>query len=142
MTRLVLIYCQENKGEASERAEHLAAFPKLTGENHLDLLMFWSQAELQELQGTNVLNMAERLIGEMPEDFASLSNAIQKTDSDFLATHGITLERYTWARAIQFSRCFGLPHQGAKLHLVPPYIDLMNHGGHYLSGCKVLLTLA
>ena len=59
---------------------------------------------------------------------------------DFFSRHKITLERYIWARAVQFSRAVQVTtSSGVPLHLLPPQVDRLNHASKFDSNCQIEL---
>ncbi|KAJ8905899.1 hypothetical protein NDN08_002402 [Rhodosorus marinus] len=70
----------------------------------LDLPMFWTDAELEYLRGSALLEKVNSIKVRISEEFSSVLEALpaeMKKD--------ITLDRYTWAQGILFSRAFELP---------------------------------
>lgn len=56
---------------------------------------------------------------------------------DFFPRHKITLQRYIWARGVQFSRAIQvMASSGVAVHLVPPELDRLNHASKFDANCK------
>ena len=50
------------------------------------------------------------------------------------------MERYIWARAVQFSRAVQVTtSSGVPLHLLPPQVDRLNHASKFDSNCQIEL---
>jgi len=85
------------KGDGSERAAHLRSMPPV-----YDSTLFWSEAELAHLRGSDWLDLARRFAEELEADWAALQS--QPAVAALLSRHGLGIEAYRWAYATVKSR--------------------------------------
>uniref|UniRef100_A0A7S3A360 Rubisco LSMT substrate-binding domain-containing protein n=1 Tax=Rhodosorus marinus TaxID=101924 RepID=A0A7S3A360_9RHOD len=70
----------------------------------LDLPIFWTDAELEYLRGSSLLEKVKSIKVRISEEFSRVLQALPGKVKE-----EITLDRYTWAQGILFSRAFELP---------------------------------
>ena len=85
------------KGDGSERAAHLRSMPLV-----YDSTLFWSEAELAHLRGSDWFGLARRFAEELEADWAALQS--QPAVAALLSRHGLGIEAYRWAYATVKSR--------------------------------------
>ncbi|GLJ51996.1 hypothetical protein SUGI_1105260 [Cryptomeria japonica] len=91
----------------------------------LDSPMFWSEEELAELQGTQLLSSTLGYKDYVGNEFLKVQDEVIAPNRH-LFDSDITEEDFLWAFGILRSRAF-LPLTGDNLALVP-FADLVNHG--------------
>jgi len=134
----LLLLHERSRGDASSRRLHLASLP-----SSYEGVLFWSQAELEELQASPLRALAARLQAQAADDFAELASL-------GLLPADASLPDYCWALATVHSRGMDLPVAGDEglERLVVPFLDLANdergldtcHAYERSSGAVVLLA--
>ena len=92
----------------------------------LDSPLLWSEEELQELQGTQLLGSVAGYLEFLESEFTGLSEQVFEPNSEIFDPEVYTYEAFRWAFGILRSRTFA-PLIGDDLALVP-IADLVNHG--------------
>ena len=115
------------KGSASAWRDHLEELP--TAYNST---LFWSAAELAELEGSPWKGLAERFAEEAAADWAALRSKLAAAaelggGDDLLARHQLAWDDYLWAYATLKSRAVEARVDGAQARLMAPGFDLFNH---------------
>ncbi|RLN54959.1 hypothetical protein BBJ29_008342 [Phytophthora kernoviae] len=119
---LHLMY-ERSKGAESFFAPFIASLPK-----EFDLPVSWSEAELNELKGTNVLLLTQMMKRQLQHDFENIHQAIAEDFPEiFAALPTLTMEDYVWAMSVIWSRAFGVSKDGKYLHVLCPAMDMFNH---------------
>mmetsp|Transcript_9266 Transcript_9266/g.30781 ORF Transcript_9266/g.30781 Transcript_9266/m.30781 type:complete len:443 (+) Transcript_9266:53-1381(+) len=108
------------KGDGSERAAHLRSMPPV-----YDSTLFWSEAELAHLRGSDWLDLARRFAEELEADWAALQS--QPAVAALLSRHGLGIEAYRWAYATVKSRAAEVGMGDEKKRLLAPRFDMFNH---------------
>ncbi|XP_040383465.1 fructose-bisphosphate aldolase-lysine N-methyltransferase, chloroplastic [Oryza brachyantha] len=107
------------RGADSPWAPYLAILPRQT-----DSTIFWSEEELLEIQGTQLLNTTMGVKEYVQSEFDSVEAEIISVNKE-LFPDTVTFDDFLWAFGILRSRVFaGL--RGDKLALIP-LADLVNH---------------
>jgi len=122
---VALLICVEvERGEGAERAGHCASLPE-----SFDTAFYWSPEELEELKGTVCLRDTMSLIEETAQDFENIRGKLEKMGrGTWLEDHGVTYERYAWARSNLWSRqCDLLMPDGKRTRAMVPTFDIFNH---------------
>jgi len=83
--------------------------------------IFWSEEELQYLQGSYLLYQIDERKLAIENDY----HAICSIAPDFAGVS--TLEEFQWARMCVCSRNFGLTIHGVRTAALVPYADMLNH---------------
>ena len=122
------------KGSSSARWAHLREMPAA-----YDATLFWSEAELEWLQGSAWLGLARRFSEEADADWkplqASVGAAAASLGFDLLERHGITREAFVWAYATLKSRAAEAVVNGTPgTRLMAPAFDLFNHSDSLAPG--------
>ena len=108
------------KGEQSARWKHLASLPQC-----YDSTFFWSDSELEGLNGSPWLELARRFATEVESDWLALLNSPARA---FISERGISKADYQWAYATLKSRSAEAVVGGvAGSRLMAPGFDLFNH---------------
>ncbi|KAG7400861.1 hypothetical protein PHYBOEH_004072 [Phytophthora boehmeriae] len=114
---------ERSKGAESFFAPFIASLPK-----EFDLPVSWSEAELNELKGTNVLLLTQMMKRQLQNDFENIHQAVAEDFSElFAAFPALTMEDYVWAMSVIWSRAFGVSKGGKYLHVLCPAMDMFNH---------------
>uniref|UniRef100_A0AAV1V2T7 Rubisco LSMT substrate-binding domain-containing protein n=1 Tax=Peronospora matthiolae TaxID=2874970 RepID=A0AAV1V2T7_9STRA len=114
---------ERSKGKRSFFAPFIASLPAT-----FDLPVFWSEAELIELKGTNVLLLTQMMQRQLKRDYQSIHQEVTDEFPEIFAPlPTLTLEDYTWAMAVIWSRAFGVTKDGRYLRLLCPAMDMFNH---------------
>ncbi|CAM6109617.1 unnamed protein product [Calypogeia fissa] len=118
---LALFLITERVNPSSKWLPYISSLPQI-----LNSTLFWSDEELMELQGT-------QLLGSTLSFKEYVENEFQKVQKEVIAPNGsvfdgkiFTFEAFLWAFGILRSRTFA-PLTGDDLALVP-LADLVNHG--------------
>nr|CAB3453361.1 unnamed protein product [Digitaria exilis] len=121
----LLLLREVARGADSPWAPYLAILPRQT-----DSTIFWSEEELLEIQGTQLLSTTMGVKEYVQSEFESVEAEIINANKDlFPAT--ITFDDFLWAFGILRSRVF--PElRGDKLALIP-FADLVNHSANITS---------
>lgn len=118
------------KGGGSRFAPFLRSLPRA-----FDLPVFWTDEQLRELAGTNVLLLTQMMKRQLAADFAAIHAAIM---DEFPAVFPAadpgyarpTLADYEWAMGAIWSRAFGVTRDQRYLHVLCPAMDMFNHDVH------------
>ena len=93
----------------------------------MNLPPFWADAELKELEGSEVHTHAVRLQEELQEDFDGLEKKLQ--------CHGqVELKCFHWAWSIYSSRVMSLTSSGGAIFAIVPGLDMLNHSPEVPTG--------
>ncbi|CAN6210687.1 unnamed protein product [Urochloa humidicola] len=115
----LLLLREVARGADSPWAPYLAILPRQT-----DSTIFWSEEELLEIQGTQLLSTTVGVKEYVQSEFESVEAEIINVNKD-LFPDTITFDDFLWAFGILRSRVF--PElRGDKLALIP-FADLVNH---------------
>ncbi|XP_004956796.1 fructose-bisphosphate aldolase-lysine N-methyltransferase, chloroplastic [Setaria italica] len=115
----LLLLREVARGADSPWAPYLAILPRQT-----DSTIFWSEEELLEIQGTQLLSTTMGVKEYVQSEFESVEAEIINANKDIFPG-AITFDDFLWAFGILRSRVF--PElRGDKLALIP-FADLVNH---------------
>lgn len=92
----------------------------------LDSPLLWSEEELEELRGTQLLGSVAGYLEFLENEFTGLTEQLFEPNSEIFDPEVYTYEAFRWAFGILRSRTFA-PLTGDDLALVP-VADLVNHG--------------
>uniref|UniRef100_A0A804QA95 SET domain-containing protein n=1 Tax=Zea mays TaxID=4577 RepID=A0A804QA95_MAIZE len=121
----LLLLSEVARGADSPWAPYLAILPRQT-----DSTIFWSEEELLEIQGTQLLSTTVGVKEYVQSEFDSVQAEIISTNKD-LFPGSITFDDFLWAFGMLRSRVF--PElRGDKLALIP-FADLVNHSPNITS---------
>lgn len=110
-------------GKDSFFAPFIASLPTT-----FDLPVFWSEAELNELKGTNVLLLTQLMKQHVERDFENIHQAVAEDFPEIFASlPTLTVEDYTWAMSVIWSRAFGVSKGEKYLRVLCPAMDMFNH---------------
>lgn len=85
--------------------------------------VFWSDSQLQYLEGSDIVSeIQDRKLG-FREDYESLVKAIP----EMCQIEGVSFEEFCRVRCLVGSRNFGLRINGQKMTTMVPYADMLNH---------------
>ncbi|CAL1360352.1 unnamed protein product [Linum trigynum] len=110
---------EKSKKERSDLKAYLDVLPETT-----DSTIFWSEKELVELQGTQLLSTTTGVKQYLQREFQRVEEEILEPNSQLFPSP-VTLEDFTWAFGILRSRAFSRL-RGENLVLIP-LADLVNH---------------
>ncbi|GMF56704.1 unnamed protein product [Phytophthora fragariaefolia] len=114
---------ERSKGDESFFAPFIASMPTT-----FDMPVFWTEAELNELTGTNVLLLTQLMKQHLARDFDNIHQAVVEDFPDiFVALPTLTIEDYMWAMSVIWSRAFGVSKGGKYFHVLCPAMDMFNH---------------
>mmetsp|Transcript_33591 Transcript_33591/g.73311 ORF Transcript_33591/g.73311 Transcript_33591/m.73311 type:complete len:494 (-) Transcript_33591:326-1807(-) len=111
---------ERSLGAASDWAPYISVLP-----SSLDLPMYWSEDELKELEGTQVLESTLGYLGYAQSEYEGLQEYVFKPNPDVFPEDIYNAESFLWAFGILRSRTFD-PFVGDDIALVPG-ADLINH---------------
>lgn len=119
---LHLMY-ERSKKSASFFAPFIASMPTT-----FNLPLYWTEKELSELKGTNVLLLTQLMKQQLERDFTTIHLVvIAAFPQIFSSQPALTLEDYTWAMSVVWSRAFGITKGGKYLRILCPAMDMFNH---------------
>ena len=108
------------RASSEARWKHLASLPQC-----YDSTFFWSDSELEGLNGSPWLELARRFATEVESDWLALLNSPARA---FISERGISKADYQWAYATLKSRSAEAVVGGvAGSRLMAPGFDLFNH---------------
>ena len=117
---------ERRKGAASAHAEHVAALPL-----SYDQTLFWTDTELAEITGSNVLSITAQLKAQTQSDYDALMLALAAFPD--VAASDFSYDDYCWALASIWSRSMDLPVGSSSedgtmetLRVIAPVADLFN----------------
>lgn len=117
-----LLLIQESSNPSSKWRPYLDTLPKT-----LDSPLFWSDEELAELEGTQLLGSVVGYFEFLQNEYNKLAEEVLEPNATLFNPEVFTFEAFRWAFGILRSRSFP-PLTGEDLALVP-VADLVNHGG-------------
>ncbi|XP_031476566.1 fructose-bisphosphate aldolase-lysine N-methyltransferase, chloroplastic [Nymphaea colorata] len=106
-------------GEKSDWSPYIRILPK-----HMDSTIYWSEEELAELEGTQLLSTTLSVKEYVESEFNKVHKEIL-VPHHHVFPHPVTLDDFLWAFTILRSRAFS-QHRGENLVLIP-LADLINH---------------
>lgn len=112
----------ESSNPASKWRPYLDSLPET-----LNSPLFWSDEELAELQGTQLLGSVLSYFEFLQNEYTKLVEEVLEPNPSLFDPEVFTFEAFRWAFGILRSRSFA-PLTGEDLALVP-VADLVNHGG-------------
>lgn len=118
---VALFLIQESSNFNSKWRPYLDSLPKT-----LDSPLFWSDEELAELQGTQLLGSVVGYLAFLENEYNKLVEEVLECNAQLFDPAVFTFDAFCWAFGILRSRSFA-PLTGDELALVP-VADLMNHG--------------
>ncbi|KAE9019533.1 hypothetical protein PR003_g13039 [Phytophthora rubi] len=114
---------ERSKGDESFFAPFIASMPTT-----FDLPVFWTEAELNELKGTNVLLLTQLMKKHLERDFENIHQAVAEDVAEIFASlPTLTIDDYMWAMSVIWSRAFGVNRGGKYLRVLCPAMDMFNH---------------
>lgn len=119
---IALFLIQESSNSSSKWRPYLDSLPKT-----LDSPLFWSDEELAELQGTQLLGSVVGYFEFLQNEYNKLAEEVLEPNLKLFDPELFTFDAFRWAFGILRSRSFA-PLTGEDLALVP-VADLVNHGG-------------
>lgn len=91
-----------------------------------NLPIFWSKEELDRLENSMVFHLTNLMKKRIERDWENLFEPFSQMYPDFFG--GITIEDYTWALAVVYSRAVSFHNEtGQYVRCIPPLIDMANH---------------
>lgn len=116
----LFLISERNNTESSWKA-YLDILP-----TELDLPLFWTEEELSEIQGTQLLGSVESYREYLETEFKRLQEEVLSSYSSVFDAEIFTRDAFIWAFGILRSRTFP-PLTGEDIALVP-LADFINHG--------------
>ncbi|XP_022972838.1 ribulose-1,5 bisphosphate carboxylase/oxygenase large subunit N-methyltransferase, chloroplastic-like isoform X2 [Cucurbita maxima] len=116
---VALFLIRENLKDDSRWRRYLDILPPQT-----DSTVFWSEEELEELQGTQLLSTTLNVKEYVKSEFLKVEEQILRHHNDLFPSP-VTLDDFFWAFGILRSRAFSRL-RGQNLVLIP-FADLVNH---------------
>ena len=118
-----LMYGATIGSSACPWAGHVASLP---GPESFNTTIYWSEAELGELKGCTVFHLTQMMKRQIDTDWQSLHLPLAEAYPHVLGES--SRELYMWALSIVYSRAVGLSRRGSWIRVVPPVLDMANHG--------------
>lgn len=116
-----LFLIHESSNPSSKWRPYLDSLPQT-----LDSPLFWSDEELTELQGTQLLGSVVGYLQFLENEYNKTLEEVLERNTELFDPAVFTFDAFRWAFGILRSRSFA-PLTGEELALVP-VADLMNHG--------------
>lgn len=87
--------------------------------------LFWSPEELEELKPSAMYQLTKLLKNQIYQDWNQIYLPLKEQYPTELGH--ITLDLYTWALSVIYSRAVGFERRGQYVRIIPPLIDMANH---------------
>lgn len=87
--------------------------------------LYWTESELGELKTSNVFHLTKLMKNQIANDWNQIHGPLIENYPSILG--GSTLETYTWALSVIYSRAVGIQRNGKYVRCIPPVIDMANH---------------
>ena len=116
---------ERRMGQTSSWAAFLACLPST-----YDTPLFWTNAQLEELHGTNVYRLSNMMMTQMKQDYETVHLPFLEKYKDSLCPGSLpvcTFEDYMWACSTIWSRAFGVTTEEGYMHVLCPILDMFNH---------------
>jgi hypothetical protein len=117
----LLLLHERRKGAESEAACHIKSLPV-----QYDQTLFWTEAELAEIEGSNVLGITRQLSIQTRQDYDLLTTAISAAFPE-LSIQEFGYEDYCWALATIWSRSMDIPVPDTPGSQTPPVAVHCSH---------------
>ena len=114
---IYILWDMKVQGSLSFFAPYYATLPKTLH----NMPIFWTQTELDELQGSYLLHQIADRNHAIAEDYHTICSVAPSLQSI------CTLEEFKWARMCVCSRNFGLQIDGHRTSALVPHADMLNH---------------
>jgi hypothetical protein len=96
----------------------------------LNLPIYWSVEELQGLKNSMIYHLTLMMKKRIETDWENIYKPLSEVYPHLLGS--ITIENYTWALGIVYSRAVGFrTAEGTYVRCIPPLIDMANHNTNY-----------
>ncbi|XP_039123840.1 fructose-bisphosphate aldolase-lysine N-methyltransferase, chloroplastic isoform X1 [Dioscorea cayenensis subsp. rotundata] len=115
----LFLLCERSKGDASPWRPYIDILPQST-----DSTIFWSEEELAEIQGTQLLSTTLGVKEYVQSEFLKVENEVILPNKNIFPST-ITFDDFLWAFGMLRSRAFSRL-RGENLVLIP-LADLINH---------------
>jgi hypothetical protein len=99
---------------------HVATFPR-----SINSTLYWSESEMLELKDNAIFHITGMLKRQIEHDFNSIHRPFGEAYSDLLG--GVTLDLYTWALSMVYSRAIEFMRSGKCMRCIVPVLDMANH---------------
>lgn len=116
---LGLMYSKNFEAVCSWSA-HTKTFPAT-----LNSTIFWTEEDMAELKGCNIFHLTALMKKQIERDWENVHQPLAEAFPDILGSNSIEL--YTWALSMIYSRAIGIVINGNYIRCIPPLLDLANH---------------
>jgi hypothetical protein len=99
---------------------HVKTMPKT-----FNSTIFWSEDELLELKDCMVFQLTKMMRNQIANDYQSLHKPLAEAYPELLGS--ISIELYTWALSVVYSRSIELTRNGVHVRCIVPILDMANH---------------
>lgn len=86
--------------------------------------IYWEDEEVEQLRGTNVYHLTVMLKRTIAGDYQSIHGPLSEA---YAALEGISMDLYSWALSVIYSRALDITRRGAHTRLLAPLLDMANH---------------
>jgi hypothetical protein len=93
-------------------------------EAEMNTTIYWTDAELEELNGTTVYHLTAMMKRQIAADWESVHVALKQVYPELLGN--TTLRLYKWALSMVYSRAVGMHRNGSYARVLVPVLDMAN----------------
>eukprot|EP01041_Mallomonas_annulata_P003765 gene3765-7475_t len=101
-------------------SNHVQSLP-----DNFNSTIYWSDSELNELKECTIYHLTNLMKRQIKSDWETLHGPMAMRYPHLLGA--ASLERYTWALSIIYSRAVGIFRNGQYIRCIPPILDMANH---------------
>ena len=87
--------------------------------------LYWTDEEIVSLKPTNTFHLTRLMKNQITNDWGNIHQELSQQYPELLSH--ITLDLYTWAISVVYSRAVGITRGGKWIRCIPPVLDMANH---------------
>lgn len=87
--------------------------------------LYWTDEEIVSLKPTNTFHLTRLMKNQITNDWGSIHQQLSRQYPELLGH--ITLDLYTWAISVVYSRAVGITRGDKWIRCIPPVLDMANH---------------
>jgi SET domain len=115
-----LMHALRNPSSECGWAKHVRCLP-----TRFNTTLYWTDEELNELRYTNVFHLTKLMKNQIVRDWESIHKPLSEQYPLLLGA--TTIEDYSWALSVVYSRAVGFYRGGSYVRVIPPVVDMANH---------------
>eukprot|EP00981_Chlorochromonas_danica_P013408 scaffold6314_cov273-Ochromonas_danica.AAC.21 len=119
-----MLHLMKGETDACPWSAHVQTMP-----THFNTPIFWEDEEVDYLKGTILPSLVNMLKRQILGDYQSIYEPLTSSYPDLLG--GLTIDLYTWALSVIYSRALDISRHGQSMRCIVPLLDMANH--HYYS---------